>query len=136
MALQGIVDFFRDITFVQGFIASLFATFVAGIAVFLWRRRKGRCEPSVPSKPVVIKTGEGSVSQTAVGDDVHQDLKVDKSHPQSGGVHIERVESGTTLTPGINPGAFGLRHHPKYAGKNPLQCRGLKEAKVRRAGGR
>jgi hypothetical protein len=38
MSLQNIIDFFRDITFVQGFIATLLATIVVGIALFLWRR--------------------------------------------------------------------------------------------------
>jgi len=97
MSIQNIVDFFRNMTFVQGFIASLLATIVAGIAVFLWRRRKGRPEHSSTPDSVVTQVGSNLVLQTTVGNDVHQDLRVDKSHPQSGGVHIERVESGATV---------------------------------------
>jgi len=97
MSIQNIVDFFRDITFVQGFIASLFATIVVGIAVFLWRRRKRRSEASVNLSSTVIHTGPESPSQVANGSEITQDLVVDKSHPQSGGVHIERVEPGATV---------------------------------------
>ena len=97
MFLQRLIDFFRDITFVQGFIASLLATIVAGIAVFLWRRWKGKPKPPAAQNSIIIHTGPKSISPTAVGKDIHQDVKIDKSHRQGGGVYIERVESGATV---------------------------------------
>ncbi|MCJ7728981.1 MAG: tetratricopeptide repeat protein, partial [Sedimentisphaerales bacterium] len=89
MSLRNFVKFFTARSLLEQVAAGLIVAIILGIWGLWWYFK-------IP-KSVVIKTGPNSVSQTAVGDNVYQDLKIDDSRRQSGGIHIERVESGATV---------------------------------------
>jgi len=86
-----ILKFFKDITLWQG----VAATVIGG--VILWLCFKQKPEPPAIPNSVVNQMGPNSVSQTAVGDNVNQVLNIDKSRSPSGGIYIERIESGATV---------------------------------------
>ncbi len=97
MFLQKISKFFKDLTLWRGVAAAVIGGIILAALGFLWWHFKLKPEFSAVPSSVVIQTGPNSVSQTAVGDDVHQVLNIDKSRSPSGGVYIERVESGAIV---------------------------------------
>ena len=97
MSLQNIIDFFKALSLWEQVAAGLIVALILWIARSLYRRFKPEHPTPEAEKNIKVSTGEKSISQTAVGDDVRQDLKIDKSHRQRGGVHIERVGTGATV---------------------------------------
>jgi tetratricopeptide (TPR) repeat protein len=92
MSLRKLIKFFTARSLLEQVAAGLILAIILGIWG-LWWYLKPKSEPPV----VVIEHGPNSVSQTGVGDNVNQVLKIDKSRSPSGGIYIERVESGATV---------------------------------------
>ena len=97
MFLQKIIEFFKDISLWRGVTAKVIGGIILAALGLLWWYFKRKPDTTAASDPVKIKMGRNSVPQTAVGDNVHQEVKIDKSRSPSGGVYIERVEPGATV---------------------------------------
>jgi hypothetical protein len=67
MSVQNIIDFFKNVTFIQGFVSSILATTVVGIVVFSWRRLKGKRELHTTPNQIAIKREPDSISQPEIG---------------------------------------------------------------------